>query len=166
MPPNVKGGKGYRKGKHDDEVKMLQWNPKDGQMLGRALRKLGDRRFRVFCNDNKERICKLAGSMRKSEWVDEGAIIVIGVRGIGTVDIGDILQVVDPTLYRNLKKEEGVNPLLFTDVENKETAEIQQKIHAQQKGNLDSEGSEDFFDHEPEKTVAKEIPDDFDIDDI
>ena len=127
MPPNVKGGKGYRKGKHaPTEAKMLEWDTKQGQMLGRTLKKLGDRRFRIFCNDNKERICKLTGSMRKSDWVDEGSIVLVGVRSLGTAttergqEVGDILSLVDTSLYGKLKKQEGVNPLLFTHVETEE----------------------------------------------
>jgi initiation factor 1A len=140
MPPNLKGGKGYRKGKHAtaDEAKMIEWG--EDQMLGRALKKLGDRRFRVFCNDNKERICKLAGGMRKSEWVDEGAIILIGMRSLTTAttvkgqEVGDILSVIDTRIYGKLKKEPGVNPLLFTHVESEDGASMKKKIDALEAG--------------------------------
>jgi initiation factor 1A len=142
MPPNAKGGKGYRKGKHagNDEAKMLEWDEKEGQMIGRAMKKLGDRRFRIFCNDNVTRICKLAGSMRKSDWVDEGALVLIGTRELGNAstgkqqEIGDILSVVDPRIYGKLKKKEGINPLLFSNVENEEDAALKKKITLQEAG--------------------------------
>jgi initiation factor 1A len=157
MPPNLKGGKGYRKGKHAtaDEAKMLDWDESQGQMLGRALRKLGDRRFRVFCNDSKERICKLAGGMRKSEWVDEGAIILIGIRQLTTAttvkgeEIGDILSVIDTRIYGKLKKQDGVNPLLFTHVEDEDAAAMKKKINALKSG----EGvDDDVFEREGEES--------------
>lgn len=142
MPPNAKGGKGYRKGKHNgtDEAKMLEWDTANGQMLGRAMKKLGDRRFRVFCNDNVTRICKLAGSMRKSEWVDEGAIVLVGTRELGNAsmgknqEIGDILSVVDQGIYGKLKKKDGVNPLIFSNVENEDITSLNKKISLQKSG--------------------------------
>lgn len=167
MPPNAKGGKGYRKGKHAtaDEAKMLEWDESQGQMLGRALRKLGDRRFRVFCNDSKERICKLAGGMRKSEWVDEGAIILISIRQLTTAttvkgeEIGDILSVIDTRIYGKLKKQDGVNPLLFTHVEDEDAAAMKKKINALKSG----EGiDDDVFEREGEESDDSEISDDGD----
>lgn len=150
MPPNAKGGKGYRKGKHTgmEEAKMLEWDSKDGQMLGRAMKKLGDRRFRVFCNDSVTRVCKLAGSMRKSEWVDEGAIVLVSTRELGNAcmgkqqEIGDILSVVDTRLYGKLKKMEGMNPLLFTNVETEEDSVLKRKIDLQKAG---EDVDDDFF---------------------
>ena len=188
MPPNVKGGKGYRKGKHAGaEAKMIEWDEEQGQMLGRTLKKLGDRRFKIFCNDNKERVCKLAGSMRKSDWVDEGSIVLIGLRGLTTAttfsggEIGDILSIVDMGLYGKLKKMDGVNALLFTHVENSNEAELKKKIDAQESGvDLD----DDMFERDEEVDVDREehkkqreleisakrsekfASDDFNIDDI
>lgn len=163
MPPNAKGGKGYRKGKHNgtDEAKMLEWNEADGQMIGRAMKKLGDRRFRVFCNDNVTRICKLAGSMRKSDWVDEGALVLIGTRELGNAstgkqqEIGDILSVVDQRIYGKLKKKDGMNPLLFSSVENEDGAVLRKKIGLQKAGedvddDLFERGEEDEDDEDAE----------------
>lgn len=159
MPPNLKGGKGYRKGKHAtaDEAKMIEWD--EDQMLGRALKKLGDRRFRVFCNDNKERICRLAGGMRKSEWVDEGAIILIGLRSLTTAtavkgqEVGDILSVIDTRIYGKLKKEPGVNPLLFTHVESEDGASMKKKIDALESGKgID----DDVFEREGEESDSED----------
>lgn len=159
MPPNVKGGKGYRKGKHSGlaESKVIEWDEEEGQMLGRTMKKLGDRRFRIFCNDNKERICKLTGSMRKSDWVDEGSIVLIGIRDIGTstttksAEIADILAVVELQTYGKLKKQEGVNPLLFTHVESEDKDSMLRKIQAQESGqNVD----DDVFERDGERDAS------------
>jgi len=151
MPANTKGGKGYRKGKNTtaENVKMLEWESDKGQMIGRTLKKLGDRRFNIFCNDNKNRICKLAGSIRKNQWVDEGALVLIGIRELGTstteksTEIGDILALVDPRIYGALKKQEGMNKLLFTNLEADDAATIQRKVNAIKSG-IDDE--DDIFD--------------------
>jgi len=138
---------------------MVEWDSAQGQMLGRTLKKLGDRRFRIFCNDNRERICKLAGSMRKSDWVDEGSIVLVGVRGLTTSttergqEVGDILSLIDITLYGKLKKQEGVNPLLFTHVENQNEAELKKKISVQEAGG-DIE-DDDMFERDADETVER-----------
>jgi len=156
MPANTKGGKGYRKGKNttSENVKMLEWDADKGQMIGRTLKKLGDRRFNVFCNDNKNRICKLAGSIRKNQWVDEGALVLIGIRELGTsttergAEIGDILALVDTGIYGALKKQEGMNKLLFTNLEADDAATIQRKVNAIKSGIADED---DIFDRNSEE---------------
>lgn len=162
MPPNKKGGKGYKKGKHggDQDVKMFEWDENEGQMLGRVLKSLGNRRFRVFCNDNKERLCKLCGSTRKSEWVDEGAIVLLGIRQLSTStsstseEVADILTLVDTRLYGKLKKTEGVNILLFSHVEREDSAELRRKIKAQEEGKAIDD--DDIFDRGEEDSEEEE----------
>jgi initiation factor 1A len=169
MPANTKGGKGYRKGKNTtaENVKMLEWDANKGEMIGRTLKKLGDRRFNVFCNDNKNRICKLAGSIRKNQWVDEGALVLIGIRELSTstteksTEIGDILALVDPRIYGGLKKQEGMNKLLFTNLEADDAATIQRKVNAVKSGEDDDDdifdrGSEEEED-DAEKKAQKKI---------
>lgn len=123
MPPNAKGGKGYKKGKHATDSAPVFLERESDQMYGRVLRSLGNRRFRVFCNDNRERICRLCGSMRKSDWVEEGRIVILSIRQLGTStttetatkqeEVGDVLAIVDPRTYNKVRKEDGVNPVLF-----------------------------------------------------
>jgi translation initiation factor 1A len=170
MPANTKGGKGYRKGKNTtaENVKMLEWESDKGEMIGRTLKKLGDRRFNVFCNDNKNRICKLAGSIRKNQWVDEGALVLIGIRELGTstteksTEIGDILALVDQRIYGALKKQEGMNKLLFTNLEADDAATIQRKVNAVKSGEDDHDdifdrGSEEEEEDDAEQKAQKKI---------
>jgi translation initiation factor IF-1 len=130
-------------------------------MYGRVVENLGQRRFRVYCNDNVKRICKICGSMRKSEWVEKGLIVVISIRDLSEsrfntnsadIKIGDIIRIMDSRLYGKLKKMENVNPLLFTDIENTSDADISRRLFAIKEGNLeddvifdrgDSEGQEE-----------------------
>jgi initiation factor 1A len=179
MPANTKGGKGYRKGKNTtaENVKMLEWESDKGQMIGRTLKKLGDRRFNIFCNDNKNRICKLAGSIRKNQWVDEGALVLIGIRELGTstteksTEIGDILALVDPRIYGALKKQEGMNKLLFTNLEADDAATIKRKVDAVKSGIDDDDifgrGSGSEEEEEKADTSEKKNEDeDVNVDDL
>lgn len=154
MPPNAKGGKGYKKGKHggDTEPTMIACNNTDNQMYGRVMKALGNRRFRIFCNDNKERICKICGAMRKSQWIEEGLIVIISIRDLSnaknnenssTIEIGDIIELLDTRLYGKMKKIEGINPLLFVDLENRDANERKRNVKAQESGVGDDE---DLFD--------------------
>ena len=141
---------------------MVEWDEEQGQMLGRTMKKLGDRRFRIFCNDNKERICKLAGSMRKSDWVDEGVIVIIGVRELSTSttskgdEVADILAIIEMGLYGKVKKMEGVNQLLFSHIESEDKQEMARKIKAQQSG---QDVDDDVFDRDADGGVVKEVVD-------
>ena len=149
--PNAKGGKGYKKGKHDDsDAQLIECNESENQMYGRAMKSLGNRRFRIFCNDNKERVCKVCGSMRKSQWVEPGSLVLISIRdlsmatvhGTDQVDIGDIIGLIDPSLIGKMKKVPGVNPLLFTNVETRDKSLLNKSIKAQEDG---LEEVDDFF---------------------
>ena len=165
--PNQKGGKGYKKGKHPggesllDPI-MISWDKSDGQMLGRITRTLGQRRFRVYCNDNEERICRLAGSIRKSQWVSEGSVVILSVRGLGSgsaggaaaaLETGDILDVVDRNLYGKLKKEKDVNPNLFAQLETIDLDAAKKRIA---EGGLAVE-VDDIFDREDEGKDTEDL---------
>lgn len=135
--PNAKGGKGYKKGKNgsEQEEKMIDWNTADCQMIGRVIATLGSRRFRVFCNDNIIRVCRLCGSMRKSDWVNKGAIVLVNHRNLssatqntGQKEIGDIVHLFGTNLYKDLKNMPNTNPILFTCVEDKDLAEVTKRI--------------------------------------
>jgi len=149
--PNAKGGKGYKKGKHDDtEKQFLECDESQNQMYGRTMKSLGNKRFRIFCNDNKERICKVCGSMRKSQWVEPGSLVLISIRDLSMssvdtskeIDIGDIIGLIDHSLIGKMKKVPGVNPLLFTNVETRDKNLLSKSIKAQEDG---LEEVDDFF---------------------
>ena len=85
MPVNKQGGKGCKKGKNakdDDDVLLVECKEGEGQMFGRVVKVEGDRRFRIFCNDSKERICKLAGTIRRGDRVEKGGLVLISIRDL------------------------------------------------------------------------------------
>jgi initiation factor 1A len=144
--PNVKGGKGYKRGAHETS-KQPECNWDDGQMYGRVSKTLGNKRFRVLCNDGKDRVCKLAGSLRKSHWCEEGSFVILSLRGLSsgqgsTEDVGDILEVVEHCWVSKLKKDEKINKALFgTNEKGKQTTEEEDDL---------------FEDEEEEKEEEKE----------
>jgi len=152
--PNLKGGKGYKKGKkeNEEELDMLECNAADGQMFGRVVKVLGNKRFLVYCNDNMKRICRICGSMRKSEWIEKGCIVLISIRPVSTIlcdvekeEKGDIIGLLDPSLVGKLKKDLTVNAVLFAELENMNDAGIIMLI----KGGITAE--DDMFEREGEE---------------
>ena len=136
--PNRQGGKGYKKGKNSSEAdeKMIEWNAADGQMLGRVLATLGSRRFRVYCNDNVIRVCRIAGSMRKSDWITVGAIVLVALRnltsrttGSDDTELGDIVHLFGSHFYKDLKAMPGTIPAMFTLIENKSQDDMNKLMH-------------------------------------
>lgn len=125
MPPNKKGGKNYKKGKHGDDTPII-YEKLPGQMYGRVVRLLGGCNALVYCNDNQERLCHIRGSMRKKVWITTGDIVLISTRdlarqGDSNVDRGDICAKYDPRIIYNLKqKDPTINDKLFTIIEKTE----------------------------------------------
>ena len=148
MPINKQGGSGCKKGKNtkedDGDILMVECNENDGQMFGRVVKVEGDRRFRIFCNDSKERICKLAGRIRRGDRVEKGGIVLISIRALSPVtEVGDIIANVDARLYGKVKKLSGINPLLFVNLENEDKSAIKARVER-----LEEEGDaedEDLF---------------------
>ena len=165
MPVNTQGGKGCKKGKNakEDDVLMVECKDNEGQMFGRVVKVEGDRRFRIFCNDSKERICRLAGTIRRGDRVEKGGLVLISIRDFSfstKIDenskVGDIIANVDPRLYGKIKKLEGINPLLFVNLENEDKSTIKARVDRLEAGDLEDE---DLFERsllEPDAELSKE----------
>jgi len=127
--PNIRGGKGYKSGKgksklgDSEEVEFIEVQP--DQMVGRLVRLLGDLNAMIYCQDNKQRICKICRSVKKSVRFEVGDIVLVslrdcevpksdlakGVRG----DRGDILDKFHPYQFSELKKI--IDPRIFGNIE-------------------------------------------------
>jgi initiation factor 1A len=161
--PNMKGGKGYKKGSHES-AKQPECNWEDGQQYGRILRALGNRRFRVLCNDGKERICKLAGSLRKSQWCEEGTFIILSLRGLSsgtasmsTEEVGDILDVVEHSWVSKLKKDEKINKTLFGTDQQKNEKETDDLFDENDSADEENESTSDSDSKEKMSKTVEEI---------
>uniref|UniRef100_A0A6A7GAV5 Eukaryotic translation initiation factor 4C n=1 Tax=Hirondellea gigas TaxID=1518452 RepID=A0A6A7GAV5_9CRUS len=81
MPKNKgKGGKNRRRGKNENEEKRELTLKEEGQEYAQVLRMLGNGRLESFCFDGKKRLCHIRGKMRKKVWVNQGDIILLGLR--------------------------------------------------------------------------------------
>ncbi len=146
--PNLKGGKKYKSSKHtDSKPEFHEIDAKEGQMVGRILKHLGDRNTLIYCNDGKERICHIRGAMSKKKCkLETGDVVLLSTRadlsaGKSGKEHGDILAKYDRETYSQLKKLPGINPMLFQQLEQ---AEYKQRAE----GTLD----DDYFEAEDESS--------------
>lgn len=51
--------------------------PNEDQVFGLVVSMLGANRVKVQCMDGEERMCRIPGSMRKSEWIREDDIVIV-----------------------------------------------------------------------------------------
>jgi initiation factor 1A len=125
MPPNKKGGKGYKKGKGDESEVVFIEIQKD-QYMARAVRILGDRNVLCFCDDNVMRICHISRRMKgfsEKKKIEVGDIVLISLRDFTSADPktikrGDILGKYAPEQLRIIKNE-GTHPNIFLKLEDK-----------------------------------------------
>jgi translation initiation factor 1A len=127
MPPNAKGGKGYKKKKkqgNTDEPIFI--DRQMGQMPARAIRLLGNRNVLCYSNDNILRMCHICGKMKGRVFIQAGDVVLITLRDfmmsatekqLKDVKTGDIVAKYDPRQFTALKKEQGVNQKIFMKLE-------------------------------------------------
>jgi len=171
--PNIRGGKSYKKSKgktkfgEDDEVAYIEVG-KD-QMVGRLVRLLGNLNATIYCQDNKQRICKICRSIKKSVRFEVGDVVLISLRDceVSTSDLtkgirgdkGDILDKFHPKQFNELK-ESGVNPSIFLTIDS--VNEITSKIEiGDEEGAraIAEKAEEDLFDRaEEDDESAIDIP--------
>jgi translation initiation factor 1A len=120
---NKKGGKAYKKGKHQDNVPDFT-ECETGQMYARVLKILGNCRVIVYCNDDERRICHIRGAIRKRVWIEAGDIVIVSSREFESslsaaegLEKGDVLSKVDPHHYGKLKKDPAFNKKLMCELE-------------------------------------------------
>ena len=82
MPKNKTGGnKAKRRGRSDGEGEKRELTFKeDGQEYAQVTKMLGNGRVTAYCFDGKERLGIICGKMRKKVWVNQGDIVLLGLR--------------------------------------------------------------------------------------
>jgi translation initiation factor 1A len=119
--PNKKGGKNYKKSKHSSEAPIL-YERADDQMYARVLKILGNCNVLVYCNDGRERICHIRGSMRKRTWISTGDVLLVSIRDYGKEDPtsigrGDVCLKYDQSVLSKLRqRNDNINPRLFENL--------------------------------------------------
>lgn len=165
--PNIKGGKAYKKGKHATNESAVFIELEKDQLYGRMIKSLGGLNVMVYCNDDKERICHIRGSMRKKVWINPGDLVIISLREFSNDDKGkergDVVAKVDQKFYGRLRKDSNTNEKLFTLAGDSSAPVIDQ-------GYVMEEGGEDDHEHEqsPEEhqDQDQDVDQDVDVDNI
>ena len=172
MPKNLKGGKQFKKKakQADDDLSTFTIDRQPDQQIARAIRLLGNRNILCYCNDNKVRSCLVRGKMMGRVFIDVGDVVLVSLREFeegsskGKDQLkGDILAKYPYDCLTNLKKEEGINPKLFMQLETLEGARL--VAIGDLSGNAIVDNEDGFeFDREDGSTDGEES--ELDIDDI
>ncbi|CAA9998923.1 unnamed protein product [Nesidiocoris tenuis] len=98
-----KGGKNRRRGKNENETEKRELVFKeDGQEYAQVTKMLGNGRLEAMCFDGVKRLCHIRGKLRKKVWINQGDIILIGLRDYQDTK-ADVIQKYTPDEARNLK---------------------------------------------------------------
>jgi|SRR3989344_5317494 len=105
----------FKKGKRDDVPETLETVrvrlPKNKETLGTVDQRLGGSRMKVRCMDNKTRICRIPGRLKKKLWVREGDIVLIEPWGLGGDEKGDVIYKYKLIQVEWLRKNGHLNEL-------------------------------------------------------
>jgi len=104
MPKNKgKGGKNRRRGKNENETEKRELIFKeDGQEYAQVTKMLGNGRLEAMCFDGIKRLCHIRGKLRKKVWINQGDIILVGLRDYQDAK-ADVILKYNADEARNLK---------------------------------------------------------------
>lgn len=66
--------------------------PEGKEVLGVVLRKEGGGKYRVYCTDENERICRIPGSKKRGLFVKRDSVVLVGPWKIQGDEKGDIVH--------------------------------------------------------------------------
>jgi len=78
--------------------------PRGGETFGVVEANLGGSKLRVRCQDDKIRICRIPGKIRKRVWMDDGDIVLVKPWSIQGEKSGDIMWKYTPTQAAYLRR--------------------------------------------------------------
>lgn len=79
--------------------------PRDNQSFGIVDQRLGASRMRVRCLDEKTRICRIPGRLKRKLWVREGDLVLVEPWEMGGNEKGDVIFKYRPSQIEWLKKK-------------------------------------------------------------
>lgn len=85
--------------------------PKEGEFIGVVTAKLGGSKFRVFCTDMNERLCRIPGSKKRYMWIDEGSVVIVKPWKDMEEDRGDIIYQYSKAQIDWLKRNKYVDKI-------------------------------------------------------
>jgi len=74
----------------------------DGQEYAQVLRMLGNGRLEAQCFDGTKRLCHIRGKFRKKVWINQGDIVLLGLRDFQD-EKADVILRFSPEEARQLK---------------------------------------------------------------
>ena len=92
-----------RPGTGDEPIRVRQ--PRQGETLGMVESMLGSNKLRVRCQDEKLRLCRIPGKLRKHVWIREGDVVLVKPWDIQGTTHGDILTRYTQTQVSVLRKK-------------------------------------------------------------
>ncbi len=87
----------------DEPVRVKM--PRQGEVLGIVEAMLGANKLRVRCQDDKMRLCRIPGRLRKSMWIKEGDVVLVKPWDIQKDTNGDIVIRYTQTQVSVLKRK-------------------------------------------------------------
>ncbi|MEK6864236.1 MAG: translation initiation factor eIF-1A [Nanoarchaeota archaeon] len=86
-----------------DEISRVKL-PRGTEVIGFLEARLGGSRMRVRCYDNKTRICRIPGRLKKRLWVRDGDTVLVEPWEFGGNEKGDVIYVYTRNQVSWLKK--------------------------------------------------------------
>jgi len=74
----------------EEEIQRVRI-PKGNEIFGLVEAKLGGNKVRVRCQDNKIRICRIPGRLKKRMWVNIGDSIIVELWSVQPDERGDVI---------------------------------------------------------------------------
>jgi len=90
--------------KEAEEISRVKL-PRGNQVIGVLEARLGGSRMRVRCFDNKTRICRIPGRLKKKLWVRDGDTVLVEPWELGGNEKGDVVYVYTRNQVRWLKNK-------------------------------------------------------------
>ncbi|ENN83280.1 hypothetical protein YQE_00361, partial [Dendroctonus ponderosae] len=98
-----KGGKNRRRGKNENEKEKRELIFKEfGQEYAQVTKMLGNGRLDAMCFDGVKRLGIIRAKLRKKVWINQGDIILLGLRDYQDAK-ADVILKYTPEEARNLK---------------------------------------------------------------
>ena len=90
--------------KEAEEISRVKL-PRGNQTIGVLEARLGGSRMRVRCFDNKTRICRIPGRLKKKLWIRDGDTVLVEPWELGGNEKGDVVYVYTRNQVRWLKNK-------------------------------------------------------------
>lgn len=87
----------------EEEISRIR-RPRDNEVLAVVTQMLGSDKLRVQCEDEKERIARIPGRMRKRVWIRVGDLILVEPWSVMSDERADVAWKYTPTQARWMQR--------------------------------------------------------------